>query len=70
MSDPPFRNKPVRRLSHGGSERLPEVMGAQSCNRGELDQPKLIGQMRIDVIKDASHLPRRKPALVSGQRTL
>jgi hypothetical protein len=45
-------------------------MGAQSCNRGELDQPKVIGQMRIDVIKDASHLARRKPALVSGQRTL
>src|SRR6266851_845762 len=45
-------------------------MGAQSGNRGELDQPERVSQMRVHVIKRASHLTRRQPASVRDRRTL
>src|SRR6266851_7089267 len=45
-------------------------MGAQSCNRGEFDQAEFVGQMCVDVIEHASHLPGRKPASVRDRRML
>ena len=45
-------------------------MRAQLCDRGEFDKAKFVGQMRVDVIEHASHLPGRKPASVRDRRTL
>jgi len=57
--NPPFDDKSMGRRSNRDFERLDKVMGAQPCNRGELDEPEFSGQMRINVIQDAPHLSRR-----------
>jgi len=53
MLDPLFHDKLMWRLSNCDFERLPEMMGAQSCNRSEFNERELVSQMRVDVIKDA-----------------
>ena len=70
MLDPSFDNVSMRRGSHRRFERLAKVMRAQPCYRGEFDQAEFVGQMRVDVIEHASHLPGRKPASVRDRRTL
>jgi len=45
-------------------------MGAQSCDRCQFDEPELVRQMRINVIKDTPRLPRRQPASVRDRRSL
>src|SRR5438552_3622861 len=70
MPDASFYNVSMRRGSHRRFERLAKVMRAQLCDRGEFDKAKFVGQMRVDVIEHASHLPGRKPASVRDRRTL
>ena len=67
--DPSFHHVTVGRLSGRNSECLAEVMRAQLDDRGQLDEPELIGQMRLDVFENAPNLPRRKPPLCGiGER--
>ena len=67
--DPSFHHVTVGRPSSRNSEGLAEVMRAQLDDRGQLDEPELIGQMRLDVLEDAPNLPRRKPALMLDWQT-
>ena len=60
--DPLFGDKSVWWFPNRDFERLHEVMGAQSCNRGEFDEPELVCQMGVDVITDTPYLPRRQTA--------
>src|SRR5215471_5249231 len=68
--DPLFGDKSVWWFPNRDFECLQEVMGAQSCNRGEFDGPELVCQMGVDVIKDTPYLPRRHTAAVRDRRSL
>jgi hypothetical protein len=67
--DPSFHHVTVGRPSGRNSECLAEVMRAQLYDRSQLDEPELVGQMRLDVLENAPNLPRRKPALMLDWRT-
>ena len=45
-------------------------MGAECCDCGEFDEPELVCQMGVDVIKDTLYLPRRQTAAVRDWRSL
>jgi len=68
--DPPFHDISVWRLANRDFKRLDKVVGAQSGNPGEFDEPELFCQLRVDIIQYAPSLPRRQPAPMSDQRTL
>jgi hypothetical protein len=67
--DPSFHHVTVGRLSGRNSECLAKVVRAQLYDRGQFDEPELIGQMRLDVVENAPDLPRRKPTLMPDWRT-
>src|ERR1700730_17141645 len=67
--DPSFHHVTVGRPSCRISECLAKVMRAQLDDRGQLDEPELVGQMRLDVLENAPNLPRRKPAPLRDWRT-
>src|SRR3984893_18898681 len=67
--DPSFHHVTVGGPSGRNSECLAEVMRAQLSDRGQLDEPELAGQMRLDVLENAPNLPRRKPPLMRDWRT-
>jgi hypothetical protein len=56
--DPPFQDKLVWWLADRDLECLHKVVGAQSGNRGEFDEPEVVSQLRVNVIKDTPHLSR------------
>jgi len=70
VPDPPFHDISVWRLANRDFKRLDKVVGAQSGNPGEFDEPELFCQLRVDIIQYAPSLPRRQPAPMSDQRTL
>src|SRR6202023_3271915 len=67
--DPSFHHVTVGRPSGRNSECLAEVMRAQLDDRGQLDEPELAGQMRLDVFENAPNLHWCKPTLMSDWRT-